>query len=136
MLWNNEYPVQLCYQALSDLDEYLLSLSEPTHYLITNKNNYTVGWAVAFDRDNERWFAIIVDNKSQGKGYGTQLLNMLKKDNSQLNGWVTDHNDYKKSNGNLYPSPLAFYTKNGFELLANERLETENLSAVKIRSMV
>jgi len=39
----------------------------------------------------------------------------------------------KKNNNCPYNSPLGFYMKNGFELEPNQRLETSNLSAVKIK---
>jgi len=50
-----------------------------------------------------------------------------------LNGWVVDGERYIKSNGEKYLSPLEFYKKNDFEILVGERLETEKISAVKIK---
>ena len=130
-LWNNEYPAQLAFESLIAFENYLRVLSKPLHYIVV-KNGNVVAWAFAFDRDGERWFAIIVSNTIQHKGCGTALLQKLKEDNPVLNGWVTDHNNYKKHNGDIYISPIDFYLKSDFNICDGERLETEKLSAAKI----
>jgi GNAT superfamily N-acetyltransferase len=130
-LWNGEYPVQLAFDSLAGFENYLRALSKPLHYIGVKDGNI-VAWAFAFDREGERWFAIIVSSTVQRKGYGTTLLQKLKEDNSVLNGWVTDHNNDKKRNGEVYFSPCDFYVKNGFRICEGCRLETEKLSAVKI----
>ena len=130
-LWNNEYPKNLEYQTVDEFENYLSNLLNPTHYLLLINDNL-IGWAFTFIRENETWFAIIISDKFQQKGYGKILLNELKKDHLFLNGWVIDNNNQLKSNGNLYKSPLEFYIKNEFAIIDNIRLETEKLSAVKI----
>lgn len=132
-LWNQEYPAQLGYNSMNELDSYLNALKNPTHYFLINDEGIMMGWAFAFERDNEKWFAIIVDSSVHKKGMGSTLLNTLKSNETILNGWVTDHNNYTKLNGTPYPSPLDFYLKNGFEICPDTRLETDKLSAVKIR---
>lgn len=67
------------------------------------------------------------------KRIGSKLLDRLKSEETELNGWVIDHHMEKKNNNCLYNSPLGFYMKNGFELEPHQRLETSNLSAVKIK---
>jgi GNAT superfamily N-acetyltransferase len=131
-LWNNEYPAQLGYSDLEGFETYLTGLVNPINYILRKDKNL-LAWAVAFDRDEERWFAIIVDSSSQKKGNGTLLLNTLKSQDPSLCGWVTDHESYVKSDGSPYPSPLGFYLKNGFEVLTDIRFENEKLSAVKIK---
>lgn len=131
-LWNEEYPEQLQYKGIGDFDLYLQDLEKPKHYLLTDPKGALKGWAFTFDRDNERWFAIIIDSTEQSKGYGSKLLSELKKDNRSLNGWVTDTEGYLKSNGTPYVSPLPFYLKNGFDVLEDVRLQATELSAVKI----
>ena len=69
----------------------------------------------------------------QGNGYGELLLNSLKEGLNEFYGWVIDHDRDLKSNGEPYQTPMPFYLKNGFELLADQRLETEIISAVKIK---
>jgi hypothetical protein len=130
-LWNKEYPEQLQYADLSAFDGYLNGLKNPRHYFGLAENRI-VSWAFVFERDMENWFAIIVDGTLQRCGHGTQLLRLLKQSNSVLNGWATDHNWYKKADGAVYESPLEFYKHSGFKVLADVRLETEKLSAVKI----
>lgn len=132
-LWNNEYPEKLTYNNLTEFDNYLYNLSNLNHYLLTNKEDFILGWAITFERNNEKWFAIILSEKIRGQGLGRKMLNELKKDELILNGWVIDHNNDKKKNGNQYISPLKFYEKCGFKILVDERLEIDKISAVKIK---
>ncbi len=132
-LWNAEYPQKLSYDSLAEFDAYLLKLSNPTNYLLINDNRLILGWAFTFDRENEKWFAIILSQIIQGRGFGKKLLDELKQTAPILNGWVIDHNNDKKQNGELYISPLKFYEKCGFEILMQDRLELDKISAVKIR---
>lgn len=132
-LWNNEYPKQLSYNSVADFENYLNNLNEQNHYLLLGKNEEISGWATTFTRENERWFAIIILEELHGKGIGTKILNKLKNNENNLNGWVIDHNSDKKINGNNYQSPLKFYLKNEFEILTETRLELEMISAVKIK---
>ena len=121
------------YQTLSEFEEYLGNLMEQSHILMKSENQNIKGWYFDFIRENEKWFAIILDSKFHGKGFGTKLLNLGKEKESELNGWVIDSQNDKRKNGELYNSPLMFYLKNGFEKLDKERLELEKISAVKIK---
>jgi hypothetical protein len=60
------------------------------------------------------------------------MLEIVKRKEIELNGWVIDHSKDKKKNGELYHSPLNFYLKNGFIELT-KRLELDKISAVKIK---
>jgi GNAT superfamily N-acetyltransferase len=131
-LWNAEYPAGLAYESMSGFDEYLSKTGNPLHYLI-EEDHHLIGWMATFERENERWFSIILDSMHQNKGLGRLLLNEAKKEVQSLNGWVADHNKVFKLNGEPYPSPLAFYLKNGFKVLDDIRLKTEKISAVKIQ---
>ncbi len=131
-LWNNEYPIQLNYNTLSDFESFLNPLTDQSHIVMVDNNQRIQGWYFDFIRDNARWFIIIVDSKVHGQGLGTQFLNKAKEKKSQLNGWVIDHSDDKKRNGQFYQSPLNFYMKNGFKLLSDKRIENETISAVHI----
>lgn len=134
-LWNIEYPEKLSYSNLSDFDSYLQNLSNLQHYLIVRDNDLILGWAFTFDRDDERWFAIILSEIIKGRGIGKEMLTQIKHDESILNGWVIDHNNDKKQNGQFYISPLKFYEKCGFDVIFDVRLEIDKLSAVKIKWM-
>ena len=59
-LWNNEYPEKLTYNSITEFDNYLHNLSNITHYLLNNKENLILGWAFKFERDNKKWFAVII----------------------------------------------------------------------------
>lgn len=131
-LWNNEYPEKLSYKTLKDFENYLENLAEQSHILIINERQEIKGWYFDFMRENEKWFAIILDSKLQGKGFGTRVLNMAKEKEIALCGWVIDHNSYRKKNGEIYASPIDFYLKNGFKTVEKIRLELEIISAVKI----
>jgi GNAT superfamily N-acetyltransferase len=132
-LWNNEYPEKLNYKTLQDFEYYIESLAEQSHILMINEQQEIKGWYVDFMRENEKWFAIILDSKLQGKGLGTRILNMAKEKEIDLSGWVIDHNSDRKKNGEIYKSPIEFYLKNGFKRLEKIRLELEIISAVKIK---
>lgn len=132
-IWNNEYPEKLIFNELSELDNYLQSLTNLSQFLLVNSKDSVVGWAIKFDRENERWFVIILSEEVKGKGLGRQMLEELKKGEQVLNGWVIDHNNDRKKNGEMYVSPIKFYEKCDFEILAATRLELEKISAVKIR---
>lgn len=131
-LWNAEYPKNLTHQNLSNFENYLNALANQHHLILTDENSAIKGWYFDFERNHEKWFAMILAAEIHGKGFGTLLLNGAKKKESVLNGWVIDKTDYLKQNGNLYKSPVPFYLKNGFKLLPEIRLELEHLSAVKI----
>lgn len=131
-LWNEEYPKNLTHQNLNNFENYLNALTNQNHLLLTDENSTIKGWYFNFNRNNEKWFAMILATEIHGKGFGSLLLNEAKKRESILNGWVIDKTDYLKQNGNLYKSPIPFYLKNGFQLLPEIRLQLEHLSAVKI----
>ena len=132
-LWNNEYPEKLSYNNLGEFDHYLQNLNNLKHFLLTDNKDIILGWALTFDRDNEKWFAIILSKKGQGKGLGRKMLDELKQVEPILNGWVIDHNNDRKKNGLTYVSPLKFYEKCGFEIQTDNRLELDKISAVKIK---
>lgn len=132
ILWNNEYPKNLGYNNITELKSYIDDLLNCDHYLMLSDAKLITGWAFKFNRNNEKWFAIILSNSIQGKGIGSLLLDKLKENESELCGWMIDHNRDLKNNGKYYSSPLNFYAKNSFNILTDQRLELENLSAVKI----
>jgi len=132
-LWNNEYPENLSYKTTLEFDKYLENLTNQSHILLVDIDGKIKGWYFDFIRENEKWFALILDAKLQGKGLGRKMLNLAKEKESELSGWVIDGSNDKKQNGEFYESPLSFYLKNGFELLVKNRLENEKVSAVKIK---
>ena len=131
-MWNKEYPSNLVYNSTEEFDEYLTKLNDPENFIVL-EDDEILGWALVFFRDNEIWFAIILDSKVQSKGLGTRLLNELKIKYSALNGWVVDHDNFSKLDGSFYKSPIKFYLKNNFSICENVRMENEKISAVKIQ---
>lgn len=132
-IWNIEYTSKIGYKHISEFEAYLEKLTDQHHILALDENENVKGWYFDFIRDEERWFAIILDSSLHGKGVGSKMLELAKSSNTVLNAWVTDHNTDLKQNGEYYQSPLQFYIKNGFEVLTDVRIETDILSAVKIR---
>jgi GNAT superfamily N-acetyltransferase len=130
-LWNEEFPAQLGYISLEDFERYLNDLIEPMHWLLEERGK-VLAWALTFNREDERWFAIMVAQSNQRKGLGNRLVHALKEHEPVLNGWVIDHDRDMKANGMSYHSPLEFYLRMGFEVLP-DRMENEKISAVKIR---
>lgn len=131
-LWNAEYPEKLAYQSVAEFETYLNNLSDKKHYLLQDESDEIQGWAITFTRENEKWFAIIINSKIQNQGFGKQLLNHLKFIEKKLSGWVIDHNNDSKLDGTTYDSPLKFYLKNGFSVCNEIRIDSEKISAVKI----
>ncbi|NVJ45722.1 MAG: GNAT family N-acetyltransferase [Cytophagia bacterium] len=132
-IWNVEYPSKIGYKHISEFEAYLDKLVDQHHILALDEHEKVLGWFFDFIRNEERWFAIILDSSLHGKGVGSKMLDLAKSSNTVLNAWVTDHNTDLKRNGEYYQSPLQFYIKNGFEVLTDVRIETDILSAVKIR---
>lgn len=130
-LWNTEYPGKLNHETIHDFDLYLNGLTNAKHHLQIDENKIK-GWAFDFLREDEKWFAIIIDNQIHGTGKGSLLIEELKKNNDILNGWVVDHENDVKQNNEQYKSPLLFYLKNGFTVCEKTRIENEKISAVKI----
>lgn len=92
-----------------------------------------MAWAATFERDEEKWLAMILDTMAQRKGLGSALLKTISNQQGDLNGWVIDHDREIKQNGSPYLSPINFYVKNNFVICSSVRLETEKISAVKIK---
>lgn len=128
-LWNNEYPINLKDRFPVLLDE----VENFNHYIINDANQNVIAWAVDFEKDNQIRFSIIVSSSHQGNGLGGLLIEKLKQDNNEFYGWVIDHNNDLKSNGKQYISPMPFYIKHGFEVLNNNRIESEMIRAVLIK---
>lgn len=131
-LWNKEYPAKLNLKTIKDFELYLNGLSETKHYLLLDDLDEIQGWTFTFLREDENWFAIILNSKIHGKGVGSFLMNEIKKNNTSLNGWVIDQENEIKHNATFYKSPLQFYIKNDFIICSEIRIENEKLSAVKI----
>ncbi|NPA36272.1 MAG: GNAT family N-acetyltransferase [Chlorobi bacterium] len=131
-LWNNEYPDVLAYSVLTEFEDYLNKLINRHYILLVDDAGKVKGWYFEFTRDDEKWFVLIVGSEIQNRGYGSQLLEKGKSRSDKLNGWVIDHNNYKKLSGEPYLSPLGFYVKNGFKVLHDNVLKTEKISAVQI----
>ena len=120
------------YETSEEFDNYLSELEDPKHIFLLDDEKI-MGWYIDFERDNERWFAMIIHHSIQGMGYGAVLLHRGQKANKILNGWVIESSEYKLVNGHIYQSPLAFYVKYGFEHFPEITLETKGLKMTKIR---
>jgi len=130
-LWNREYPRQLM-MSQDEFDTYLEKLQAPNHFLVLDDVNEVVGWACTFDRDEDRWFLILINSLYQRLGIGRMVLRLLKEKETRLNGWVIDHPHDVKQNGEAYESPLRFYVKNGFDVMPEIRYTNDKIAAVKI----
>ena len=128
-LWNDEYPIKLKDRFPILLD----GVKDFNDYIIEDTEQNVIAWAVDFEKENEIRFSIIVNAKHKGKGLGGALVEKLKSENDLFFGWVIDHNNDLKSNGEYYQTPMPFYLKHGFEILNDLIIETEMISAVKIK---
>jgi len=132
-LWNKVSPVDVSHESMEAFDKYLQSLNDVIYTLVLDDESCVVGWFADFDRDQERWFAMLLDRSIHGKGVGSELLTRAKTRHIALNGWVIDHDKDKTLNGDPYISPVNFYLKNGFTTMSDVRLELDHLSCVKMR---
>ncbi len=131
-LWNEEYPIQLNYKKIEDFEIYLENLNNCIHYLIQDSHNIIKAWAFKFERENKKWFAIIIAKEFQGTGIGKKLLEKIKTNETELLGWVIDHSNDNKKNGEKYISPVDFYKKCDFTI-TTERLQSNLISAIQIK---
>ena len=92
-----------------------------------------IGWAVAFEKDKQIRFSIIIHTNFKKKGLGGMLIDKLKAGHDELYGWVIDHNNDLKMNGDYYLSPIDFYLNKGFNILHENRIENEMIRAVLIK---
>lgn len=128
-LWNDEYPAKL-----KDRFSILLDGADwYNHYIIEDLNTNVIAWAVDFEKEKQVRFSIIVSSIHKGKGLGGMLIEKLKAENQEFYGWVIDHNDDLKLNGEQYKTPMPFYLKHSFEILNDKRIDTEMISAVLIK---
>ena len=132
-LWNEEYPKNLQYDDISKLNEYLTDLKDPNHLLLVDEKGKIKGWYSDFIRNDEKWFLLILSSENQGQKFGSQIIKMSKKWNEELNGWVINSDNYLKTNGQFYKSPLDFYRKQEFQILENNKLETDKINAIQIK---
>ncbi|MFT7900822.1 GNAT family N-acetyltransferase [Tenacibaculum ascidiaceicola] len=132
LLWNREYPHVIEQKSIEDFNQYLESLKNKNHLLVI-ENNRVLGWCCDFIREDECWFAMILDKEIQGKRIGRRLIEKLKKRHKKLNGWVVIGESYLKENKETYKSPIGFYKKLGFTVFEKEKLDSSILNAVKIQ---
>jgi GNAT superfamily N-acetyltransferase len=130
-IWNVVYPTQVAFIKKNDFEAYLEKAGYKTHYIIRG-NNYSVsGWLMTFNRDDERYFVLLVNENMQGNGIGTALINEMKKIENKIAGWIVESDSYFKSDGSLYHSPMSFYKNLGFTM-TNEINNKNDFSTTKI----
>ncbi len=131
-LWNRESPQYIVHDSVAELEKYLDKLDNVIYTLTLDEEGKIVGWFADFDRDGGRWFVMLLDASIHRKGIGSALLTKAKERHDILNGWVVDHPNEKKLDGDPYLSPVDFYLNNGFEIVPDVRLEPVYLSCVKM----
>ena len=94
------------------------------------KNSYEEKFA-----DNAKWIELCVDSIDKNMGYSDIAYHTKLDVNYSIIKNKSGSAVYQDliKNGKVYKSPLVFYLKNGFEIIENERLELEKISAVKVR---
>ncbi len=79
-LWNSEYPEKLQLKDINAFDNYLSNLEDINHSLIINEYDEILGWFVDFIRDSERWFAMIINDSTQGQVWVQSYCHKQKKE--------------------------------------------------------
>ncbi len=128
-LWNEEYPIKL----IDRFPILLEGVKNYNHYLVQDNKQKVLAWAVDFEKEDEIRFSILVAAEHKAQGIGSMLVDKLKAENKLFYGWVIDHNNDLKANGEYYQTPIEFYKKHGFEIMQNLRIESEMIRAVKIK---
>ena len=132
LLWNNEYPISFHFDRWENLKNYFNAYDDLHHILYVNGNSIE-GWWCDFNRDNERWFTILVSSSFQKKGIRRSLVERGKESSECINGWVIEAIKLPKKGGNLYRSPLSFYLKMGFEKTSTYSKTNSGIKTVKIQ---
>ncbi len=130
-LWNEEYPKEVNHDSMESLRNYLNSLTDTKHYILTD-NTQLLGWYFDYLHQGERWFSMILEYSIHRKGFGTSLLNCAKTSNNSLKGWLVNSPKYKKSDGLYYHSPIDFYRENGFQKYKKNVQTINGMEAVEI----
>lgn len=130
-LWNSEYPKQLVHENLESLELYLKSLKKAEYVVVTDTQKNVNGWLVRFERDNAIWFAIIISRAHQGIGVGSQLMELLPKDET-IFGWIVTDTDQVMADGATYKSPRDFYDKLGFQMESEITLTKDGITSTRI----
>lgn len=131
-LWNDSYPSVIEHRTIEETISYVGALVKARHVIVREAND-VVAWFADFDRDQRRFFVMIVDKRFKRRGLGSQLLDFSKKENDHLYGWIVLNEEYKLIDGSHYSSPLSFYEKNGFIILPEVKSPTNILDAVLIK---
>lgn len=126
--WDSEYPL-----SLQGKFNVLLEKGSQWQHFVALTAGMVAGWAGIFTEAGDTRFSIVVAQQAQSKGIGKQLIAQMRQYAGELEGWVVDQADVRKQDGSLYPSPLAFYQKLGFEVLPAQRFDTEALRSVRVR---
>lgn len=131
-LWNKEYPKVIQENSQEKFQAYIDKLEDARHVLVLDKRNRVQGWYADFNRENDRWFVLILSAKTQGKGFGRKLIERAQKRHKRLNGWAIFANNYQKADGSFYHSPIGFYEKLGFQIRWDIVFETAIMKTLKI----
>lgn len=131
-IWNEEYPEIICEKSKEKFDAYIDSLEDAAHTLVLDEQKKVQGWYADFNRDNDRWFLIILSTKLQRKGIGKQLIERAQQKHNKLNGWAIFSDTYKKADKTFYSNPIGFYEKLGFCIRRDITFETKIMKTLKI----
>lgn len=131
--WNEVYPEHFCFEDYVQFELYIHQLKEPRHFIIYNNLDNPVGWLCTFEREKQRWFVMLVDDRYKHKNYGSQLLKAAKSIYDELIGWVVVDTASNCKNGSLYRCPVNFYKKNHFITIPNTR---EMIKGVLLEKML
>jgi GNAT superfamily N-acetyltransferase len=124
--------MSLAQPDINAFDQYLHTLSQINHILLTGTYGNVQGWLICFIRDGEQCFVMLLDASLQGQGWGSKMINLAKERHSELNGWVIDNDNEPRQNGKSYRSPIGFYRKCGFEIRNDIRIEKKKISGIKV----
>ncbi len=115
-IWNNVYPVQVIFREAPEFHAYLDKAADAKHFIKRDDHLSVIAWLMTFNRDEKRYFVMLVSDDMQQRGIGKELVMAMKKAENNVSGWVVDSDHYQKADGKTYLSPMIFYKKLGFEI--------------------
>lgn len=131
-IWNLVYPAQVTFPTIEKFEAYLSRATDSRNFICFNDSKRVSGWLMTFSREGQRNFVMLVSQDSQGRGIGRELLETLKRSESQsVVGWAVESEKYLRRDKSPYRSPIYFYRENGFEI-TNQRQQHQDLEVTKI----
>ena len=131
--WNEVYPERFCFNEYIQFELYISQLQSQRHFMLLNDFQNPIGWLCTFEREEQTWFVMLIDNRYKNKQGVSQLLKAAKSVYEELIGWMIVDDEAICKNNIPYQSPVEFYKKNLFQSVPNTREVIRGIYLEKMR---